>query len=597
MKAIKLIPALLWFSWTVGAVYGPAAHAQLDLPASGTVDDLKTLTATRPDPDSALDPAELLASDAGFEPFDPALDESSGPVWLRLELRPSPASSGRYVLRVSRRFFDQFDYYIQAPGQPLQTGTLAFNTAVDAELVGRDYVIDFSAPPGDATTLLILVSTVQQSLQPVELWIQDFESFHAARAETLLVLGLIFGVLLALIFHNFVLYLNLGQRGHLYYVLAMLSLLLLLGADSGLLQNYLLPEFLQPYAIRFYTLFSALMMLTISLFFRYFVHSARYTPRMDRVVRVLIVVLAAGAAAVMLVPGGWFLPLAIGIQQVLVLALFLLLVGAFLAGRRGSTEGYIFLAAWLAFVISGFSRSLMTLDLIPRADFLEYLMYLGAVAEASILALGLAHRVRQLYERHARALEEQHKAARLANLDPLTNVYNRRFLKTYLESVLPGDSGRPFDRAVLILDLDNFKEANDTYGHAAGDEILRELSQRCSDVIRERDVLCRLGGDEFVIVLADQADGDPMEVAERIIAAVGDTPFTFEGQQIEITTSVGVVSFIAPNAAVSEILRMADQALYQAKRAGRNRATRFDPDRDSPFRHGTSLPPHPQEQQ
>src|SRR5699024_10483003 len=101
----------------------------------------------------------------------------------------------------------------------------------------------------------------------------------------------------------------------------------------------------------------------------------------------------------------------------------------------------------------------------------------------------------------------------------------------------------------------------------------------------------RLGGDEFVIVLSDQRDRAGLEVARRIIDAVARQPFVFEAAEIPVTTSIGVVSSISPTAGVSDILRMADQALYQAKQAGRNCAVVFDPDQATPFRHGPSRTP------
>lgn len=596
-RAVRVFSAGLVLALSIVSAPEACAQTVLELPAAGTVDTVKTWSTVRPDPERRLDPARLLDEDDGFAPYDPALEEDSGPVWIKLKMTAAEAGSERYVLRVARRFFKQFDYYLEDPDGRIQTGTATFTRATNGEFLGRQLVFDLDIEAGRTTTLLLYVDTVQNSLQPLELWIEDRDSFNDRRANIQLVLGLTFGMMLALIFHNFVLYLNLGQRGHLQYVWAMLSLLLLMGADSGLLQNYLLPAALQPHAIRLNTVVAVLVLVTIAMFFRTFLFSRRTLPRLDRIVRVLIAVLALGALAVAFVPAGGFLVLASVLQLVLVFTLTVLLIGAFIAGRNGSTEGYIFLAAWSVFVVSGVSRSLMTFDVMQRVTSLEYLLYFGAVAEASILALGLSFRVRQLYARHATALEEQHRAARLANLDPLTDAYNRRFLKTYLESVLPGEKSNSFGRAALILDLDNFKEANDRHGHAAGDAILRELVARCGRVIRERDVLCRLGGDEFVIVMADQGDRTAMDVAERLIEAIGHRPFLFEGEPITVTASVGVVSSIAANSTVSDILRMADQALYQAKRRGRNCAAPFDPNQASPFRHGTSTPTEPRVQQ
>lgn len=582
----------LLFLFTASAPLLAQHRAELiQLPAQGVVGDLKQSATVRPDPAGELHPEALLRSDEGFEPYSPDLERNAPPLWLKLRLTAPPQSDGQYVLRVARRFFQAFEVHMPDEDGQLREFRAAYDEAVTMDTVGRQFVSGFTVPPGEIRTLLIRVDTVQDSLQPVELWIESRSTFAASKTNNFLVFGLLFGMLIALIFHNFILYLNLRQRGHLFYVLAMASVLLLLGVDSGLLQNYVLPGFLLAHVAKLYAVFNMLALVTIGLFFLSFVHPHRHAPRLTRAVHIVIGVIALIAIAASILPYDR-LPLIItALQPVQLVFQILLIAGAFLSGRRGATEGYIFLAAWLVFIISGFARVFMSLDLVPRTDLFEYLIYFGSVVEASILALGLTWRVRQLYERHARAIEEQHRAARLANLDPLTDAYNRRFLQAYLDGVMPGASADSFDRAVLILDLDHFKETNDEYGHAAGDLVLRKLVRRCRRVLREGDVICRLGGDEFVIVLSDQNDRTGLQVARRIIEEVAERPFLFEGADMPVTTSIGVVSSISPTCSVSDILRMADQALYQAKQAGRNRAVLFDPDRSTPFRRGPSRAP------
>lgn len=587
---------LVWLSCALLVAVSAPLSAQhraelIQLPAEGSLGDIKRSAAVRPDPGRELDPEALIRSDAGFEPYTRDLESDSPPLWLKLRVVAPRDSEGLYVLRVARRFFEDLEFYVPGPGGALERHQAAYDEAVTMQTVGRRYVSEFRVPPGQVQTLLIYVDTLQNSLQPLELWIEDRETFLPSKSNSFLVFGLLFGVLIALIFHNFILYLNLRQRGHLFYVLAMSCLLLLLGVDSGLVQSHLLPQFLLPHVSRIYIASHAAMLMAMALFFLAFVNPQRHAPRLTGAVRIGALLLALFGAVALVVPIGHLLLVGTILQPVQLIMQGLLLAGAVVSARRGATEGYIFLAAWSLFIFSGFSRIFISLDWLPRTNILEHLIYFGAVVEASILALGLTWRVRQLYERHARAIEEQHKAARLANLDPLTDAYNRRFLQTYLEGVMPGPSADSFDRAVLILDLDNFKETNDEYGHAAGDMVLRELVRRCQRVLREGDVMCRLGGDEFVIVLSDQTDRTGLQVARRILQEVAERPFLFEGSEMPVTTSIGVVSTISPRCAVSDILRMADQALYQAKQAGRNRAVLFDPDKATPFRHGPSRAP------
>ena len=121
--------------------------------------------------------------------------------------------------------------------------------------------------------------------------------------------------------------------------------------------------------------------------------------------------------------------------------------------------------------------------------------------------------------------------------------------------------------AVLFIDLDRFKTVNDTLGHEAGDELLRQVSTRLGDCVRQQDLLARVGGDEFVALLDGIADRDEATaVAARIVAAMRE-PFDVLGREATIGASVGV-SFTGPAATVDEVLGGADAAMYQAKQSG-----------------------------
>jgi len=563
---------------------GPSVHP---LPASGVIADIKTVARYRIDPAGELSPEDLYISDEGFQPFDPILDESAPRLWLKLTLIAPNEGPSDYVLRVSRRFFRHFELYTPNDTGRLMRRSATITGAIDAETVGREYVFPLRMDSGERHTLLIDVETLQHSLQPLAMVIEDGPGFAAKKANAYLLYGLIFGILLALIFHNFALYLNLRQPGHLYYVLAMSCTLLLLGVDSGMLQTFLLPDLLQPWVGRLNALFAVMLVTSIFLFFQAFVDGVRYAPKLTRAIVPFLVL----AWVLMLIEFIAPTRAVAFIQLVMIAVMLLLTVSSFIAARKGSMEGAIFLAAWSIYVINAIVRGMLSFDMSSANPIAEHLMYFAAVVEASILALGLSYRVRVLYERHATALKEQHKAAMLANSDPLTGAYNRRFLQSYLGAALKGGETDRFDRTVLILDLDHFKKANDEFGHAAGDAILRDLVRRCQSRLAEDDVMCRLGGDEFVIITSSQSAQQGMDLAEALIEVFQRQPFVFEGQSMPVTTSIGVVSAVSNQCTVSDVLRMADQALYQAKKAGRNRAVFFDPDQATPFRHGPSMEP------
>ncbi len=162
---------------------------------------------------------------------------------------------------------------------------------------------------------------------------------------------------------------------------------------------------------------------------------------------------------------------------------------------------------------------------------------------------------------------------RLAVTDELTGAYNRRhFFEVAEREILRARRGR-HPLSLIMLDLDRFKEINDTYGHAAGDEVLRAVAQQCRSSIREIDVLGRYGGEEFVVLLVDLPDGELDRVAERLRRGVeGLSVVTDRGTVSQLTVSLGGASLEADTPDLATLLASADAALYAAKQAGRNRA-------------------------
>jgi two-component system cell cycle response regulator len=178
-------------------------------------------------------------------------------------------------------------------------------------------------------------------------------------------------------------------------------------------------------------------------------------------------------------------------------------------------------------------------------------------------------------KRYADTLRENVQAAfELAVVDALTGLNNRRFLETHLSSALDqaAHMGRPL--SLMILDVDHFKSVNDTYGHDAGDEVLKGLAQRIRRVVRGADLVCRLGGEEFVIVMPDTSLAVAGRVAERVRAAVQVEQFTIDanGRSIQVTISIGLAER-GIDANPDALLRRADKALYDSKSSGRNRVT------------------------
>jgi diguanylate cyclase (GGDEF)-like protein/PAS domain S-box-containing protein len=158
-----------------------------------------------------------------------------------------------------------------------------------------------------------------------------------------------------------------------------------------------------------------------------------------------------------------------------------------------------------------------------------------------------------------------------ANHDALTGLLNRRVLEARLERALASAADLDCRHALLYFDLDHFKAVNDSAGHVAGDELLRQLAMLLRRQLREHDTLARIGGDEFAILLENCTAPSANAVAEKIRATVGEFAFTWEGRSYRPGASVGQVEFSGAGLAVQDIIEGADRMCYAAKASGRDR--------------------------
>jgi two-component system, cell cycle response regulator len=171
-----------------------------------------------------------------------------------------------------------------------------------------------------------------------------------------------------------------------------------------------------------------------------------------------------------------------------------------------------------------------------------------------------------------RLQENFERSLSLALTDELTGLYNRRYLLAHLDELLDRVNHDHISAAILLFDIDHFKQVNDIYGHAAGDEVLRELASRAMNSVRSVDLVARLGGEEFVVVMPETDIVIATAVAERLRLAVAREPFIVGtgGMKVAVTISIGVATTIGEGDCREGLLKRADAALYKAKRAGGN---------------------------
>ena len=231
---------------------------------------------------------------------------------------------------------------------------------------------------------------------------------------------------------------------------------------------------------------------------------------------------------------------------------------AAMAATLGITAGILALRVAAVFVLG------------PENAAQEVLLGLALVVPVfASFVLGLAFPV-------AEFTRDERRMAELSERDPLTRLPNRRFALRALKQRVTAEPPRPF--AVVFIDLDGFKRVNDSLGHAVGDELLVQISQRLLPGMGERELLARLGGDEFLLVVDLEGHSVPIEArVERLLDRLGP-PFRLGDREVHIGASAGICLFPEVATSVMELFRHADAAMYRAKDAGRGRACRYTAD-------------------
>jgi diguanylate cyclase (GGDEF)-like protein len=477
---------------------------------------------------------------------------------LRLIPRWNHGPRFRLIPRWIRLWLDRLDVYLVQDDRTLShvhTG----DTTVEAEglLPAIGYALPLRFPPGPSEVYL-RVESIGPMVLPIEL--MSDAQLSARKHGFDYVYGFVYGFLAALSIYNFLLFVGLGERSYLYYALALLSFIACNIGYTGhglalwwpgrlSIQAYAIPVMMVLYAVLGW------------LFASRFLDLAEHAPRACMAVR-----WASGAGLLVLVvavlAGNQLLAarLAFLFMSLFVLVTFLLGVQAL---RQGRASGRYFLAATFSGLLGAVTTDLAVWGKLPFTPLTFHAAEQGFIIEATLLALALAHRIRG-YQHASRHAE------RLARLDSLTGLLNRR---AFLETAQTWSGGNRRGRQTLslvMMDIDHFKQINDEHGHQVGDEVLRAVAVLLSQQGRISDIVARWGGEEFLLLLPDTDLSHASSYAERLRQATAAIRVPVKGGQLSITVSIGVAEHGA-DATLVDTINAADMRLYQAKGQGRNR--------------------------
>jgi diguanylate cyclase (GGDEF)-like protein len=295
-----------------------------------------------------------------------------------------------------------------------------------------------------------------------------------------------------------------------------------------------------------------------------FAELRHYAPRVARCLAALRWPFFACAVIVWLPflrPDAW-LPNTVNL--LLVASTFLALASSWLAWRRGNRQAGFFLLSWVPLLALTMARVLQLIAGLPLPGWLEYGFPASMAYAAVIVTVGLADRTLQVRR-------ERDEATHMAQFDPLTGVFNRRAIMQRLGDAWQAAAGATEPLAVLFLDIDHFKQINDSHGHAAGDTCLCAVTDAIRAELGEADRAGRYGGEEFLIFLRGNSARMAVPVAERIVARAAALRVPAGDDLIALTVSIGVAMRGAGAGSADALVEQADAAQYRAKSEGRNR--------------------------
>ena len=405
---------------------------------------------------------------------------------------------------------------------------------------------------------------VEGARYPLQIAVRDAAQHIAADLDHLRLISIVLGALGGISLVVLVFWLLLRERIYLLYSVTMALQMLYLLCAYG--EAYALPgiRVLARFGVHGIWVIATLCTIAASFFLLHLANLRRNAPKLATA----LVWTGGYASLALLVPlllpwpadKNWF-PAAGNL--VLLLANVFALTGLFRAWRRGERRAGYALLAWVPLVSLSTARVVQLGAGAPLTPWVEYGLPRVLAAASILLVLVLADRMLAVRR-------ERDHAKRDADRDALTGILNRQGIERRLSSLLGTAHGMPEGLSVLFIDLDHFKQINDSHGHAVGDACLRAFAAAVNAALPYAAEPGRLGGEEFLLLLPGRGDADAGHAAELLRATIERECAVVDGLPVDLTASIGVASF-RPGDTVQALITRADTAMYAAKRAGRNR--------------------------
>ncbi|TCK92575.1 diguanylate cyclase (GGDEF)-like protein [Natranaerovirga hydrolytica] len=402
--------------------------------------------------------------------------------------------------------------------------------------------------------------------QNFSLGIERETSFWVRQQFIVFMFAIAYGIMIAMILYNLILFFALKDKPYILYVGYMFFMLIYQVGITGALKvlNFNLGETLEQYVIA--TTFIAISFAL--LFAISFLNLPRFVPKALKPIRFFIGISVVGVFLVF--TGNLFYANYLAYLPGAVLP-FLIMTVAIKAYRRGSLGARYYIIATVLLFASVLIFVLRGFGIVDHSFMTSYATTASASLESLFLSFALADRISHLRKREELAKKRELELTKLMITDSLTGLYNRRYFDDVLASVYEESRRERIPASLIYLDIDNFKRFNDTYGHPMGDKVIQNLARVISENIRNQDHPCRIGGEEFAIIFPTMGKSQAILAAERIRKRFEEVDFSEIDPEIPtVTVSIGVTE-LKKKETPEEWISRTDETLYRAKREGKNR--------------------------
>ncbi len=535
----------------------------------------------------------------------PSFGFSPHTYWFKFTL---PATHYDNLLELNYALLDDISFY-----------RLVDNTVVDTIFTGdkrpfaerpvqhRAFLFPIPASEQEHTIVLRIRST--SSIQtPLVLWPKN--TFFEQDQYHIVEHGIYYGIVLVMVLYNLFVFIRLRDNAYGFYVLYVFTFALTQLSLSGFAYQFIWPN-MPLWNEKSIAMLVPLIVVSAIIFTCHFLELKNQYVKLYKLMTIQIAIGLFISALSIVLPYKTMIPFAAGLS--ILTCSTILLTSFYVLLKRPYKYAVYFAMAWSVFLVGTVILAMNKFGIIPRNVVTESAAQIGSAIEIILLSFALAERLYDAMQRRFEAEKESTlikeeliatqqrqnlilesqvtertkdlqtalqqvnklnaELSDLSTLDQVTGVRNRRYFDDMLEIEFKRAMRNRSTLSLIMLDLDHFKEVNDQYGHQAGDLCLKSVANAMYAIVqRPPDLVCRYGGEELAIILPDTAHAGALLIAEKIRKQIQSLQIIFAGRKIPVTASFGVSS-VTPNThqTASQLIEMADKALYQAKTAGRNR--------------------------